>query len=89
MPENEQNPDSGNDKPINAYAKYSALGFQMIAIIGLFAFVGYKIDASAGHAIKWVTATLSLIGVFISLYIVIRSVKSWKYTTIYPFIYCL
>jgi len=71
MAQNEQ-----NDKPINNYAKFSAMGFQMIAIIGVFTFVGYKIDAANNHPTKWVTATLSLVGVFISLYIVIRSVKN-------------
>ncbi len=76
MSKNEPNNNSGNDKPMNSYAKYSGLAFQMIAIIGLFTFVGYKIDENAGHQTKWVTATLSLIGVFISLFIVIRSVKS-------------
>lgn len=76
MDENEQNdkPDAG--KAINAYAKYSAMGFQMIAIIGVFTFVGYKIDESANHPTKWVTALLSLVGVFISLYIVIKSIKN-------------
>jgi len=70
MAKNEQ-----DDKPLNAYAKYSGLGFQMIAVIGVFAFAGYKIDESAHHQVKWVTAALSLIGVFISLYIVIVSLK--------------
>jgi len=71
MAQNEQ-----KDKPIYSYAKYSAMGFQMIAVIGVFTFIGYKIDASANHATKWVTAILSLAGVFISLYIVIRSLKN-------------
>ena len=70
MAKNEQ-----DDKPLNAYVKYSGLGFQMIAVIGVFAFAGYKIDESAHHQVKWVTAALSLIGVFISLYIVIVSLK--------------
>ena len=70
MAKNEQ-----DDKPLNAYVKYSGLGFQMIAIIGVFAFAGYKIDESAHHQVKWVTAALSLAGVFISLYIVIVSLK--------------
>jgi ATP synthase protein I len=70
MAKNEQ-----DDKPMNAYAKYSGLGFQMIAIIGVFAFAGYKIDESAHHQVKWATAALSLAGVFISLYIVIVSLK--------------
>ena len=76
MSKNEPNNNSGNDKPMNSYAKYSGLAFQMIAIIGIFTFIGYKIDDSAGHTIKWVTAILSLVGVFISLFIVIRSIKS-------------
>jgi hypothetical protein len=76
MSKNEPDNIPGNDKPMNSYAKYSGLAFQMIAIIGLFTFVGYKIDQSAGHDTQWVTATLSLIGVFISLFIVIRSLKS-------------
>ena len=73
MDENKQ--DRNDEKPMNAYAKYSGLGFQMIAIIGLFTFAGYKIDQAAQHQVKWVTAILSLIGVFISLYIVIVSLK--------------
>jgi len=48
----------------------------MLAIIGIFTFAGYKIDESAGHATKWVTAVMSLIGVFISLFIIIRSIKN-------------
>ena len=71
-----KNEDDENDNnPLNAYAKYSGLGFQMIAIIGVFTFAGYKIDESALHEVKWATAALSLIGVFISLYIVIVSLK--------------
>ena len=67
--------DDNDEKPLNAYVKYSGVGFQMIAIIGVFAFAGYKIDESAHHQVKWVTAALSLAGVFISLYIVIVSLK--------------
>jgi hypothetical protein len=47
----------------------------MIAIIGVFTYAGYKIDEAAHHQVKWVTAALSLTGVFISLYIVIVSLK--------------
>ncbi len=69
-------PDENENQSMNAYAKYSAVGFQMIAIIGIFTYAGYKIDQSAHHSVQWVTATLALIGVFISLYIVIKSLKS-------------
>jgi hypothetical protein len=73
MAKNEQ--DDNNNNPLNAYAKYSSLGFQMIAIIGVFTYAGYKIDEAAHHQVKWVTAALSLTGVFISLYMVIVSLK--------------
>jgi len=76
MSKNEQQDDSERGRQINSYAKYSSIGFQMVVIIGLFAFAGYKIDESAAHEVKWVTAVLSLVGVFIALYIVIRSVKN-------------
>jgi hypothetical protein len=73
MAEN-QNSDEGN-KGANNYLKFTGMGFQMIAIIGLFAYGGFKIDEAGHHQTKWATAALSLIGVFISLYIVVRSVK--------------
>ena len=76
MSKNEQPDDSERGSQLNSYAKYSSVGFQMIVIIGLFAFAGYKIDESTAHEVKWVTAVLSLVGVFIALYIVIRSVKN-------------
>ena len=67
---------TGEGNTSNSYIKYSGIGFQMIAIIGAFTYAGYKIDESAHHVTKWVTAALSLTGVFISLYIVVRSIKS-------------
>jgi len=64
------------DNAGNGYLKYSGIGFQMLAIIGIFTYAGYKIDESAHHTTKWVTAICSLTGVFISLYVIIRSVNS-------------
>jgi F0F1-type ATP synthase assembly protein I len=74
MPADEQK-EPENDNAANSVVKFTGIASQMIAIIGLFAFAGYKIDQAAHHNIKWVTAALSLTGVFISLYLVIRSVK--------------
>lgn len=73
MPKNEIDENEG--RSVNAYVKYTGMGFQMIVIIGLFTYAGYKIDESAHHSVKWVTAILSLTGVFISLYLVIVSLK--------------
>jgi ATP synthase protein I len=67
-------PDNDN-KPVSNYAKYSGIGIQMIAIIGIFSFAGYKIDQYAGHTTNWVTAILALAGVFIAMYVVIRGLK--------------
>ena len=76
MEENQPNDNSRGAAPVNAYAKYTGLAVQMIVVIGVFAFVGYKIDESAAHQTKWVTATLALVGVFVSLYLVIRAVRN-------------
>ncbi|SHN19326.1 AtpZ/AtpI family protein [Mucilaginibacter sp. OK098] len=75
MAKNEQKESNENGDPGNSYGKFMGIAFQMIAIIGIFSFAGYKIDESANHHTKWVTAALALTGVFISLYLVIRSIK--------------
>ena len=73
---NDKQNNNSEDKPANSYLKFTGLGFQMIAIIGVFTFIGYKIDESFNHSTKWITAILSLFGVFASLYIVFKSLKS-------------
>lgn len=72
----DKNDNNKNDSPANNYLRFSGLGFQMIAIIGAFTYAGYKIDENAKHQVQWVTATLALTGVFISLYIVYKSLKN-------------
>ena len=77
MANDEQNDDtSGNGSGGNQIAKFSGIAFQMIVVIGIFTFAGVKIDAAMDHPTKWATAGLSLTGVFIALYIVIKSIKS-------------
>lgn len=69
-------PQKGNNgKQTSNLAKFTGIAFQMVAIIGVFAYAGYKIDQHAGHQTKWVTAVLSLAGVFIAMYTVIKSLK--------------
>jgi len=60
---------------LSKYAYYSGLGFQMIAIIGVFTFIGHKIDQNMDNEKPVLTAILSLLGVCLSLYSVIKSVK--------------
>lgn len=70
-----EKPKEGNsEKKVNAAAKYSAIGFQMIATIGLLTFIGYKIDEHRQSETKIITAAFALVGVGIALYQVIRQV---------------
>ena len=56
------------------YAYFSGIGFQMLAIIGIFTYIGYRIDKSReADTLLW-TAILALAGVCISMYTVIRAV---------------
>lgn len=64
-----------DENSLSKYAYYSGLGFQMIAIIGVFTFIGYKIDQNSDNEKPVFTAILSLVGVCISLYSVIKSVR--------------
>lgn len=63
-------------KAIVSYAKYTGVAFQMVAIIGVFAFIGFKLDDWLDHETKWVTALMGVAGVCLSIYQVIRSLKS-------------
>lgn len=65
-------------KGLSKFMYFSGMGFQMIAIIGVFAFVGYKIDESKGSEKPIFTAIFSVLGVGLSLYSVIKSVLSTK-----------
>lgn len=59
---------------LNSYAKYSGLAIQMGVIIFLGVFGGKYLDSYLEFKDPWGTITLSLLGVFISLYIVIKEV---------------
>ena len=63
---------------LNSYAQYSAMGFQMFVVIGAFTYAGYKIDERRQAKTPLATAFLSLAGVFIALYIIVRSIRKLK-----------
>ncbi len=65
-------------KGMSKFMYFSGMGFQMIAIIGLFAYIGYKIDESRGNERPIFTAIFSLLGVGLSLYSVIKSIVKNK-----------
>ena len=62
-------------KEVNNFAKYSSISFQMLATIGVFAFIGYKLDQYKQTKTPIFTAIFSLIGVVISLYQVVKQLN--------------
>ena len=59
-------------KPLNAYAKYSALGVQMAVIIGGGCYGGYKLDEYYKNAKPVFTIILSLLSIAIAMYVVLK-----------------
>jgi F0F1-type ATP synthase assembly protein I len=72
--ENEQD----KQKVVNSYLKYSGLFFQMLIVIGLFVFIGYKLDQYTHNKQSLYTAGLSLIGVVLAIFQVMRGLNSTK-----------
>ena len=60
--------------PMNTYIKYSSLGFQMIASIGLGAWGGHALDNSLHNTTPWATIGCALLGIAISLFLLFRSI---------------
>jgi len=65
-------PTPGSDR-LRAFAKYSGIAFQMLAIIGLSAWLGVWLDKHFATQTPWFTIGLMLFGVLAALYQVIRS----------------
>lgn len=59
-------------KPLNAYAKYSALGVQMAIIIGGGCYGGHKLDEYYKNAKPVFTIILSLLSIAIAMYVVLK-----------------
>jgi hypothetical protein len=75
QPEDQDQP---KKQELNRYAVYSGMGFQMIVIIGIFMYIGYKIDESRHSEKLLFTAIMGMLGVCASLYLTIRSLKKIK-----------
>jgi F0F1-type ATP synthase assembly protein I len=65
-------------RKVNSYVQYSGMGFQMIAVIGIFMFIGYKIDAWRDSDKPVFMAIMGMLGVGASLYLIINSLKNPK-----------
>ncbi len=65
-------PKSNHKKSVNAYARYSGLAFQMVAVLGLAIWLGGKADAYFQTAQPWFTVGLVLLGLIGTLLAVVR-----------------
>ncbi|HEX8326974.1 MAG TPA: AtpZ/AtpI family protein [Hymenobacter sp.] len=72
MPTPSDTPPPGSNR-LQAIAKYSGLAFQMLAIIGGSTWLGTWLDARFESKNPWFTIGLMLLGVFVALWQVIRS----------------
>jgi len=59
---------------LQKYAYFSGVGFQMLAIIGLFTYIGYRIDSAKNNEDPLWTALFAVVGVCIGIYTVIKAV---------------
>ncbi|GAC1375872.1 MAG: hypothetical protein NVS3B25_05420 [Hymenobacter sp.] len=65
-------PESSADQASNV-AKYSGIAFTMLAIIGLSAWLGTWLDGHFQNKTPYYTVGLMVLGLFVALYQVIRS----------------
>lgn len=72
MEKNAKNPE---EKSTNDLGKFMGMGFQMLVIIAVFTFVGFKLDAYYNIDNSLYTAILSLAGVLLALFQAIRLAK--------------
>ena len=73
---------------LNSYVKYTGVAFQMMAIIGLSAYIGYKTDQYYDHKTQWVTAIACVLGVFLSIYQTIRQLNQWVLVVFSFILFC-
>ena len=72
--EQQENQNQKKNNPLNDYARFSAIGIQMIVIIGLGVYAGIKLDEKYPNKYKLFTIIFSLLAIGIALYSVIRQV---------------
>ena len=70
----QENQNQKKNNPLNDYARFSAIGIQMIVIIGLGVYAGIKLDEKYPNKYKLFTIMFSLLAIGIALYSVIRQV---------------
>ena len=59
----------------NPYAQYSSIAFQLLASIGLCAYLGQKIDNYYATQTPIFTALMVILGIAAGLYLVVKQVR--------------
>lgn len=72
MPKIKDDKPTGWNRTLNTYARYSSLAFQMMAIMLLFVFAGFKLDEWIGWQFPVFKLVLSLAGVVLAIYYAIK-----------------
>jgi len=63
------------DNQLKNFAKFSGLGFQMLAIIGISTFLGTKLDSFFSNSItQYYTLGLSLAGVVLAIIFILKQI---------------
>ncbi len=70
-----KNDNSAKNK-VNAFAKFSSIGIQMLVFIVGGAYLGKYLDSKLQLETPWMTILFSLIGVFAGLYLVLKEVSN-------------
>ncbi|GAA4378430.1 AtpZ/AtpI family protein [Hymenobacter koreensis] len=70
-------PPDSEQKRSSQLARYSGVGMQMLATIGISTWLGIKLDEKMGWS-PWGTVVLALTGVFAAMYQIIRAASSDK-----------
>lgn len=63
-----------NKKRFDSFIKFSSLAFEMMAMIAVSTFLGFKIDQWMDNKFKWFTLLLMVFSVIGSVYYFIRKI---------------
>jgi putative Mn2+ efflux pump MntP len=67
-----------NQPPSNNVLRYSGVGFQIMATVGVGFFIGYKLDEYLGNKKPYFAAGISVLFVFLALYVALKDLAKPK-----------
>jgi hypothetical protein len=76
LEDNKPKTDKKQKQPLNAYVRYSGLGFQMIAIFLAAAYAGRKLDELWALSFPAMTLSLLLLAVVVSMIVLVKTISS-------------